>query len=295
MPNSIYPAHIFATNSEDEDRLVSQPTNKYVNFYGNKNEHQLLASQVGELIQTHGVEMVYLSRTYQNEDVIFGEDPTSSFEKSYRFAIRIENTDNWVNDVDNTYTEAEGLIWDAEIKCVVEAALFKFQVPITGDTPLVGDLIYFPIAKVLFEITYTSLTKGHFFELGSNPSIELTLKKFTYSDEPITNLNIGEYQDGTFECSIDGYFDQLSCELAGGVWESSQPAVYVCSDSQYTDQATCLLNNETWDLVPQAIPGIDNLTDTIDKNDNDESSVVQTEGDTHTSDNDENNPYGISI
>ena len=292
MPISIFPINQFITNTEDTERLDSQPINEFYNFSNNLGEQEILASQVAEAIQAYGQEMIYLQREFLNEDLIFGEDPTNSFENAYRFAIRINNTEEWKGD-DNTYTKL-GLVWDAGLDCVVEKHLFAHQVPINGGAPVTGDLVYWPLAKVLFEITYISLTKGHYFELGDNPTIVVTLKKYEYSGETINSENIGEYQDGAFVCSISGHYDQLSCELSGGIWASSSPAVYACSNPIYTDQATCEANAGTWNIVPQLIAEINSLDGKSNKSNTDENIFTQLEGDNYTND-EEENPFGIKI
>jgi hypothetical protein len=292
MPTSLFPTNEFVTNTEDTERLDSQPINKYYNWTNNIGEQEMVASQVAEAIQATGQEMIYIQRDFLNEDLIFGEDMTNAFTKSYRFVIRVDNVNNWIGE-DNTYSKL-GLIWDAGLNCVIERTLFGHQVPIDPPYPTEGDLVYWPLAKTLFEITYTSKTKGHYFELGDNPTIVLSLKKYEYSGETIDQTNQGEYQDGIFACSISGHYDQLSCELAGGIWASTSPAVYVCSDPQYTDQINCELNGETWDLVPQEIAGIDSLSGKSNKSLTDENLFTQNEGDDITNDT-EDNPFGIKI
>jgi len=291
MPTSIFPINEFVTNTEDQDRLDSQPTNKYFNWHNDTSEQQLYASQVAEMIQSHGQEMVYLPRSLQNVDVIFGEDPTNSFTNAYRFAIAIDNILDYIGP-DNTFTN-QAYTWDAEIDCTVERSLFGYQVPI--EIPNFGDLVYWPLAKVLFEITWVSQIKGEYFQLGSNPTIRIKMEKHTYSGETIEVSNTGIYQEEHYVCSIPEHTDQLSCELAGGTWTPSFDGDAFCSDPQYTDQATCELNGETWTPAANAlIPEINQITGKTDVTNSDENEFTQTEGDTYTND-EEDNPFGIKI
>ena len=124
MSTNIFPINEFATNTEDNERLDAQPLNKYYNFSHNSGEQEMLASQIAEAIQATGQEMIYLPRNIQNLDIVFGEDPSNSFETSYRFAIRVDDVETWVGE-DNTITKL-GLEWDASLNCIVEQNFLGF-------------------------------------------------------------------------------------------------------------------------------------------------------------------------
>ncbi|MGA1049706.1 MAG: hypothetical protein ACO3UU_17010, partial [Minisyncoccia bacterium] len=58
-------------------------TNKYFINYNSRYEQTLLEDLVVESIKIHGKDMIYLPRTTNNKDYLFGEDTVSSFEDSF--------------------------------------------------------------------------------------------------------------------------------------------------------------------------------------------------------------------
>lgn len=203
MPNSLYPSLTFATNTEDEDRLVSSPLNKYMQHYVNTIQQDLYASLTGESIQKNGVEMVYMLRDMQNLDLIFGEDPTNSFKESYRIAAYISTPEGFTTE---SAINKWGPAYGHELEVILEPKLFAFQCPALAlHGPRAGDLLYWPVAQTLFEIIWVNnVEKVPFFVHGSitgSPQRRLIIRKFIYSGETVESDNNSVY-DGALPATF---------------------------------------------------------------------------------------------
>tara|TARA_R110000850_G_scaffold110628_6_gene223771 strand:- start:3278 stop:4048 length:771 start_codon:yes stop_codon:yes gene_type:complete len=152
-------------------------------FTKNDNEKDLLHSLTMETIQKNGVEGFYIYREHKNVDILFGEDPTSVFEDTYPIAMYIESFDEYGGDGD-IYSKF-GYTVNDEVSLTVNPFLFNHQVNNKSNTPREGDLIYFPMGKALFEITWVEDEKP-FYQNGTLPQLKVTAQKFTYSNESVS-------------------------------------------------------------------------------------------------------------
>ena len=65
--------------------------NNYFRLYDAKNEQNLAQSLVDEHIKMHGIEFVYMPRTFVNTKTVMREVTSSKFEKSFPLEGYIEN------------------------------------------------------------------------------------------------------------------------------------------------------------------------------------------------------------
>lgn len=154
-------------------------TNPYVNWYKYNPTQQLHDSLVSEAIQMKSPDMYYVRREFVNIDKILGEDPESKFTKSWKFAAYVDSYANYDGQRD-LYSKF-GISSDDEMTLVVNPRLFARQVD--GGIPILGDLIYFPLDKSLFEITWVEADP--FYQFGDRPQRKINLVKFTYSGEEL--------------------------------------------------------------------------------------------------------------
>ena len=140
MSNNIYPDNLFASNTEDEDRMENNITNPYIDYLGNTSEQELVRQQTAESIQMYGDEFVYVRRNLINVDDILGEDMDNNFTDGWKFAAYIENFEDYEGQKD-FYSEF-GLTIDDRLDLTIEPKLFSHQVD--GNPPASGDLIYWP-------------------------------------------------------------------------------------------------------------------------------------------------------
>jgi hypothetical protein len=195
MPNSLYPANLFATNDADQDRLVSSPLNKYMSHYVNVKSMDVYASLTGESIQKNGTEMIYMLRDMQNLDLIFGEDPTNSFSECYRIAAYISTPEDYTTE---SSINKWGPVYGHELEVILEPKLFGYQCPVLAvHGPRAGDLLYWPVAETLFEVIWVNnIEKVPFYVHGmitGSPQRRLVLRKFIYSGETVATDNNSVY------------------------------------------------------------------------------------------------------
>ena len=124
--------------------------------------------------------MIYLPRTVNNKDELFGEDTISSFEDSFFIEMYIASVDGFGGDGD--FISKFGL----EIRDTVELIVAKkrFQYESDMDRPREGDLIYLPLTRGLFEIKFVE-HENPFYQVGKLYTYKLSCELFQYSQEDI--------------------------------------------------------------------------------------------------------------
>ena len=73
------------------------------NFYFTekvRSEQLLYEDLVIEALKIYGTDVYYLPRTIVNEDVLFGEDPTSNFNNSSKIEMYIDNIEGFDGEGD---------------------------------------------------------------------------------------------------------------------------------------------------------------------------------------------------
>ena len=171
--------------------------------HGNKGEQNLVQSLSDELIQMYGIEFTYMPRHYVNRKTVLREVTTSDFTKTFPIEGYIENYEGF-GDNHNLLTKF-GVRSTAEMSIVISKARFQeYIVPLLQDQggvglskdpvrPLEGDLIYFPLADILFEVKYVE-HEANFYQLEENYSYTLKCEVFEYEDEKI-DTGIKEIDD----------------------------------------------------------------------------------------------------
>jgi hypothetical protein len=153
-------------------------------FYNNTNEQNLVEDITVEIIKATGQDCLYVPREYLNIDKIFGEDPGSSFTKTYTIEMYLQSFKGF--DGTDIITQF-GIEIKDKVSLVFARRRFKEEVTnknITITRPREGDLIYFPTSKSLFEINFVE-HENPFYPLGKLYSYLITAELFTYSYEKI--------------------------------------------------------------------------------------------------------------
>ncbi len=178
-------------------------------FKSQRDEQNVIEDLTIEVIKIHGQDMVYMPRTLINEDKLFGEDTLSQFNQGYPIEMYISSIDGFEGEGD--IISRFGLQIKDTVKLVVSRKRFEQEVT-ARDTaiakPREGDLIYFPLSGVVFEITFTE-DENPFYQLGKLYSYVLTCelhefshqdfntgwtdidKKDTDRDNPVTKYTLG--------------------------------------------------------------------------------------------------------
>lgn len=179
-------------------------TNPYFSNY--KYEQDLVEGITIEVIKSTGLDCVYVPREYLSIDRLFGEDPGTSFKDSYTIEMYLQSYKGF----DGTDVISQfGLEIRDRVLLVVSRKRFKEEVTLKKPTitrPREGDLIYFPLAKSLFEINFVE-HENPFYPLGKLYSYAITAELFTYSYEKMNTKNT----------SIDAVYNTTKGACAGTI------------------------------------------------------------------------------
>ena len=169
---------------------------------GTGNEQTLVQNLIDEHIKMHGIEFTYLPRQFVNVKTIMREVTTSKFTMSCPIEGYIQNYDGY-GDNHNILTKF-GVRSTADMDIVISQR--RFEDSITGllqdgytklenspvdltnypNRPMEGDLLYFPLGDMLFEIKYVDHEQPSFYQLQNNYTYLLKCELFEYEDEVIS-------------------------------------------------------------------------------------------------------------
>ncbi len=185
---------------------------------GSKGEQNLVQDLINETIQIHGIEFIYMPRIFVNTKTILREVTSSKFDRAFPIEGYIESYEGFDSGY-NLLTKF-GVRSTAEMKVLISQVRYKEYIEplLTGVTglskdptrPLEGDLVYFPLRDILFEIKYVD-DVHNFYQLQENYTFQLSLEPFEYEDEVIdTGLDA---VDDDFETA--GYNVTMTLTSAG--------------------------------------------------------------------------------
>ena len=177
-------------------------TNKYLSNgrgIGATSERELLHSLMKECIQQLGMDVFFIPRKIANFDQLYGEDPTSYFDKNTVLEMYLESYDGF--DGKDDYMSKWGL--RTEEMAIFKVSRRRFD-EVVGEAfardlpnniirPNEGDLLYLPLDNNLFEIRHVGL-KDSFYQLSDYYCYNLTCSLFQYSSEVI-DTGVQEIQD----------------------------------------------------------------------------------------------------
>jgi Virus neck protein len=164
--------------------------NFYFDQFQNQMEQELLSELVQESIRIHGIDVYYLPRETVDFDEVYTEDALHEYQRAIMVDMFLKTFDQFGGD--GQFLQKFNL----EIRDTVTFSIAQrtFQEEITQPVgilrPREGDLIYLPVAKRMFKITYTDKFPV-LMPLGSLPSYDLKCEMFEYSGE-IFNTGIRE-------------------------------------------------------------------------------------------------------
>ena len=166
------------------------PTNVYFNPFptGQVTSEQLLVEDlVIEAMKIYGMDVFYLPRSTQDQvDYLFGEDTLKQYVTAYPIEMYLENVTGMEGEGD--FISKFGLEIRDEVSLLVSRRRFAATVP--QSRPNEGDLIYIPLVKNFFEITFVEHENDQamFYTLGRGRDANvyvyaLKLKQFVFSNE----------------------------------------------------------------------------------------------------------------
>ena len=185
---------------------------------GVASEQNILQNLITESIKVQGLEVYYIPRRHRNLDLVLGEDVLSKFDTAIPLEMYMDHP-GWQGQTD--LIQKFGLLVQEELKFVVSKPRWLEVVPPAapwmfngGQRPQEGDLIWVPITKNLFEITYVDV-ESVYYQLSKTYQYTLTCRLFVYSSEEITT-GIETADNVQQEYSQDKLVDQIMLDGADG-------------------------------------------------------------------------------
>ena len=147
------------------------------NISSNTNEQGLIADLVRETIQISGMDVVYVKRTRENIDTLFGDSERNKFNSGYTVEMYLQDTEGFGGEGD--LVTRFGM--EVRDECMLTVAVDRFQ-SIVGAAPAIGDLIYLSLSNQIYQITWVE-DQIPFFTVAKTYTYELTCQLFRYADE----------------------------------------------------------------------------------------------------------------
>lgn len=158
--------------------------NQYLNQYRANADQNLIESLIIEAIKCTGLDVHFIPRNVEPKDDLFDEVPTATFTKSYEIEMYFKNAMGWEGR--NDFLSKFGLQIEEQGKLTVSMKRFR---EITGmQRPFEGDLIYLPLTKSLYQITFVE-HETIMHQVGKLQVWDLDIDLFNYSNQKIRTGN----------------------------------------------------------------------------------------------------------
>jgi hypothetical protein len=199
------------------------------------NEQLLVEDLVIEAMGIYGMDVYYLPRSSGGtEDYLYGEDTLKQYRSAHPIEMYLENVTGM--DGEGDFISKFGLEIRDEVQLLVSRRRFKYTVgatnfnqPRLGDItpsenaaptrPREGDLVYIPLLKNFFEITFVEHENDQamFYSLGRGRGgnvyvYALKLKQYVFSQELIST-GITEIDEQAFDAYAK---TRLTVSITGG-------------------------------------------------------------------------------
>ena len=150
-------------------------------------EQQLIENLYTEAIKIYGFDVFYIPRTLVNVDKIFNEDELSKFTSAHSIEMYLQSVDGFEGEGD--FLSKFGVEIRDRASFVVVKSRWSSAVDdnaslIVEGRPNEGDLIYFPLTKGLFEITFVE-HENIFYQANHIYTYRIDVERFVYSSEKI--------------------------------------------------------------------------------------------------------------
>jgi hypothetical protein len=175
--------------------------NQYFSHFSQLSEANLLQDLVNETISIHGIDTYYLPRTVSNENKIYHEAGSASFNAAYPFEVFVKNVDGWTGD--GKFMSKFGIEIRDEITFTISKTRFAESMAAHTSTgrPNEGDIFYFPLNGKLYQITYVNY-EPTFYAMGKLQTYDVTCSLFEYNNESF-DTGIAAIDDKYNEYSTD--------------------------------------------------------------------------------------------
>ena len=182
-----------------------------------KSEQWLYEDIVIEALKMYGQDVYYIPRVLIDRDHILNEEIESRFEDAYMIEMYVDNVDGYEGEKE--LMSKFGLDIQDDATFVVARRRWEQFVSIDNNLivssrPNEGDLIYFPKASKLFEITFVD-HDDPFYQVHNLPTYKLKCKTFEYGSEAI-DTGIAEIDEIEDDNSLDMLSHQMTLEAEVG-------------------------------------------------------------------------------
>ena len=190
------------------------PTNVYFDT-GTTSEQRLYENLIIEQLRAFGHDVYYLPRKLVKEDTLFGEDTLSSFNDAYIVEMYLDNIEGFEGQKE--MMTRFGLDMQDEATWVVSRRRFEQLISTdqnlrVSSRPNEGDLIYFPRAKKLFEISFVD-HDDPFYQIYNLPVFKMRCRTFEYSSE-VMDTGVSDIDGIQTSESLDALGYQIVLETA---------------------------------------------------------------------------------
>lgn len=161
----------------------------YFHHIDSSREQQLMDDLSRETIFIRGLDYAYIPRDSSDADALFGEDIKSTFTSAVTLEMYCKQQTGFEGEGD--FFSRFGL--DIRDEATFQINKNRFTAVVTAAYPDIsrpreGDLIYYALAKSLFEITFVE-PEQPFYQRGIQTLWEVSLKKFEYNhDEMLSGI-----------------------------------------------------------------------------------------------------------
>lgn len=182
------------------------PTNVFFNNFGASQEQNLIEDLIIESIRIYGHDTYYINRTIGAEDRVLREDDLPTFDAAYEMEMYIKNVDGFEGDGD--FLSRFGLEIRDEITFTIAKRIFEQDITFneSKNVPYVGDLIYLPLNRKIFEIKFVE-HESIFYQMGALQVYDLRCELYEYSGETF-NTGISD---------IDTLYNQIKFTTAEAI------------------------------------------------------------------------------
>lgn len=136
--------------------------NPYFSYMGenknNQNEQSMADSLIVEYIQQFGMKVVYIARTPNNIDTVYGESVGSNFERSFEIEMMMQDYTAGFDGRDGVMAFGYNMHDSITMECSfsrINSELEKLKLSDRDSAfPQPGDLLYLPMYKTMLEIRF---------------------------------------------------------------------------------------------------------------------------------------------
>jgi len=208
------------------------PTNVFFSPKVNT-EQYMFEDIIIESIKMYGQDVFYMPRKIVQRDTLLGEDIESEFNTANTIEMFIENTEGFEGE-GNIFQKFGMEIRDEATFIVAKRSWQKlvgvWNSDINDNRPREGDLIYLPLSKSFFEISYVEHEQP-FYQLSNLPVFKLQARLFEFNEE---EFNTGIAEVDAIENNY-GYQEIFEVGSVSGTFEIGERIKYVSVQASELD------------------------------------------------------------